>query len=395
MRKQKQFAIAMVAIMLLSVLILTVPIVMSGDENATLGDENVTNLTNVNKTNETIIEETATKEAMPPFPHDQAFRSMLGQHRPPFPRSLEEEKEFAEKRGQIPPIHGLEKNGECTYFRFTGNVKQLWDESHEGVDWTQAYPAGDLDGDGKEDVLVQTSEYVWATDTRTATVIAKRGYDGTHLWSESISVTDGYCWINAIPAGDLDGDGKDDVIVSSSKYENATDIRTAEVIAKKGETGVHLWEESGIYADSAGDLNGDGKDDVLVQTSEYDWATDTRTETMIAKRGYDGVHLWEESVSCKDWNCWIDAYSAGDLNGDGKDDVLVHTYEYDEATDTKTEKVIAKKGENGAHLWEESVSCADWNRWIDAYSAGDLNGDGKDDVLVHTYEYDEATDTKT
>ena len=59
---KKQIAIAMVAILLLSVSM--VPIVMSDDENATLGDENVTNITNVNETydNETMIEETADKE---------------------------------------------------------------------------------------------------------------------------------------------------------------------------------------------------------------------------------------------------------------------------------------------------------------------------------------------
>jgi hypothetical protein len=60
MKKQKQFAIAMVAILLLSVSM--VPLVMSDDENTTLGDENVTNITNVNETNETVIEETADKE---------------------------------------------------------------------------------------------------------------------------------------------------------------------------------------------------------------------------------------------------------------------------------------------------------------------------------------------
>ena len=43
MKKQKQFAVAMVAIMLLSVLM--VPTVMSEDENATLVDENVTDIT--------------------------------------------------------------------------------------------------------------------------------------------------------------------------------------------------------------------------------------------------------------------------------------------------------------------------------------------------------------
>ena len=60
MKKQKQFAIAMVAILLLSVSM--VPTVMSGDGNATLGNENVTDITDVNGTNETVIEETADKE---------------------------------------------------------------------------------------------------------------------------------------------------------------------------------------------------------------------------------------------------------------------------------------------------------------------------------------------
>ena len=59
MKKQKQFAVAMVAMLLLSVLILTVPVVMSG-----LGDEEVTNITNVNETNETVIGETIIEEAM-------------------------------------------------------------------------------------------------------------------------------------------------------------------------------------------------------------------------------------------------------------------------------------------------------------------------------------------
>jgi len=59
---KKQFAVAMIAILLLSVLM--VPTVMSGDENATLGDENVTTITNVNGTNEKVIEGTVDKEPM-------------------------------------------------------------------------------------------------------------------------------------------------------------------------------------------------------------------------------------------------------------------------------------------------------------------------------------------
>ncbi|MGB3460021.1 MAG: VCBS repeat-containing protein [Halobacteriota archaeon] len=279
----------------------------------------------------------------------------------------------------------------------------LWEESEYrtgGVipfipsTYISASPAGDFDGDGKGDVLVI------AANTTIETVIAKRGYDGTHLWEESVTRTGGV-HIFASPAGDLDGDGKEDVLVDAREYDEATNSTTETVIAKKGENGAHLWEDSVngtrssyMFAKSAGDLDGDGKDDVLVRAREYDEATNTTTRTVIAKRGYDGMDLWNESVSCEDWrNCGVGAYPAGDLDGDGKEDVLVLAGEYDEATNTTTETVIVKRGYDGMDLWEEPVIMAE--PFIPVDSVGDLDGDGKCDVLVHTSEYDEATDTRT
>ncbi|MCW3130751.1 MAG: hypothetical protein N2V75_11735, partial [Methanophagales archaeon] len=69
------------------------------------------------------------------------------------------------------------------------------------------HPAGDLDGDGLDDVLVMQIKYDAITDTETGKVIAKRGLDGKHLWEESINMTNGGCGIHGRPAGDLDGDG--------------------------------------------------------------------------------------------------------------------------------------------------------------------------------------------
>nr|QNO57022.1 hypothetical protein PEKJEAHP_00023 [Methanosarcinales archaeon ANME-1 ERB7] len=43
-----------------------------------------------------------------------------------------------------------------------------------------------------------------------------------------------------------------------------------------------------ISAFGAGDLDGDKKEDVLVLIST------SETETLIAKRGHNGEHLWEE-----------------------------------------------------------------------------------------------------
>ena len=74
---------------------------------------------------------------------------------------------------------------------------------------------------------------------------------------------------------------------------------------------------------SAGDLDEDEKGDVLVimTTSELDMTTFTTNTAArrIAKRGHNGEHLREESVTGMD----LFALSASDLNGDEIADVLL------------------------------------------------------------------------
>jgi len=54
------------------------------------------------------------------------------------------------------------------------------------------------------------------------------------------------------------------------------------------------------------------------------------------------------------WLPWA-AYTVPDVNGDSKTDVLVNTVQYSEDGGIK-QRVIAKIGENGTHLWEESIT---------------------------------------
>jgi hypothetical protein len=261
------------------------------------------------------------------------------------------------------------------------------------------------------DVLVLTSSYNEATGTETAKVIAKRGSNGEHLWEEPVTGTEGTN-IFAFGAGDLDGDKNEDVLVLISTIEsemNTDDFevptlpqfplpipsattRTETVIAKRGSDGEHIWTESvsGTAPNliiSAGDLGEDERGDVLVMmtTSELDMATFTINiaARLIAKRGGDGEPLWEEPV---DGFCW--ALPAGDLDGDGKDDVLVQmsSTERDKAsgTSTTTATVIAKRGYDGEPLWEEHVTGTEL--FLFALPAGDLDGDEIADVLLGSHD---------
>ena len=284
----------------------------------------------------------------------------------------------------------------------------LWEQTTSGwacdmyVDWV-----AELDGDGLDDVIVNAWRYDIWTSTEAAKVTAKRGYDGTHLWEQSISAI-GYenCdkWVEGL--ADLDGDGLDDVIVYEWLYDESTGTDTVKLIAKKGTNGTHLWEQSvnasgyencEMWLDWFVDLDGDGRDDVVVYEWVYNETADTATGILIAKNGNNGTHLWEQSVSASgEWNCdkWVEELV--DLDGDKLYDVIVKEWIYNDSTGTNTTNLIAKKGTNGTHLWEQSVNASGyWNCDIRVDELIDLDGDSLDDVIVYEWVYNESTGTNT
>ena len=304
--------------------------------------------------------------------------------------------------------------------------EHLWEErnSTKSTDWNSIDmwfdPVPDLSCDGKTDVLVQLHEY--NNDERNETVIVKNGTDGTHLWEETFSLwveneSTGYAYYGmwAEPVPDLNCDNKTDVLVFLFEYNETEDEETLRgtVIAKNGTTGEDLWDENitrtydddwnydiDIWAEAAPDLSCDGKADVLVFLYEYYYESEVGGEekcTLIAKNGTDGTHLWEENITSSDsyiW-VWLDAYGYPDMNGDGKADVLVHLWEYNDDADEETNTIIAKNGTTGDHLWEEYInltdvghSDGDYESWVYPYAVPDMSCDNLTDVAVVVYEYD-------
>ena len=152
--------------------------------------------------------------------------------------------------------------------------------------------------------------------------------EGQALWQEPTAGNEVVVSVELVD--DLDGDGLPDVLVRSR--EGPPDNQTQTVIAKKGSDGTHLWEES-VTGDSpdieaemvAADFDGDGLPDVLVQSSvrlEGNW-----TYATIGKKGSDGTHLWEaesnERISFPEEGDEGGEPVFRDLNGDGKADALL------------------------------------------------------------------------
>lgn len=260
--------------------------------------------------------------------------------------------------------------------RGSGGVP-LWQQSITGEDPSMdVADIADLNGDIEPDVLVRTG--LGPTNTRIASITAKTGYSGTQLWQESF--TDDRAEMYADIVDDLDGDGMKDVLVRTTIGDSTSG--TEEVIAKKGIDGTHLWQQSVtgddpyMSANAVTDLDGDGIADVLVRSRVGSGAS--QNATVVAKHGSDGTHLWMEYVFGDDASIWGE--DAGDLNGDGLSDILVHSELG--PTSNITAELIAKIGSNGTHLWQESFT--GYSARIGVQAVDDFDGDSLPDVLTRS-----------
>jgi hypothetical protein len=272
----------------------------------------------------------------------------------------------------------------------------LWEQSVNGTESDIWMLGVDLDGNDLTDVILRGWSYSESTESESSTVIARRGFDGTQLWEQSVNGTESDIWTDF--AGDLDGDNLTDVIISEWSYNKSTNLENITVIAKKGSNGTHLWEQSltetecGAGIQFTFDFDGDGLDDALLYERTYNESLDLDTTKLIAKKGTNGAHLWEQSVTASGYrNTDIWAWWPFDLDGDGLGDILVDEWTSNASSQTVMFKAIAKKGTDGTQLWEQSVSGTQISLII--WSGSDLNGDDLRDFIIGRGSYTESTNT--
>jgi hypothetical protein len=216
---------------------------------------------------------------------------------------------------------------------------------------------GDLNGDGERDLAI--ANY----GDGTVSVLVNRG-DGSFREKRDYTTGGDYDLAISVAIGDLNGDGEQDL----GTVNDDVPAGTVSVLLNKGDgifqAGHHSRTESDAYSVAIGDLNGDGKSD-LVNTNNGD-----NTVSVFISKGDGSLQAKVDYPSGGQPR----KVAIGDLNGDGHPDLAT-------ANDDNSVSVLINKGDGS---FRPKVDYPVGNQPF-SVAIGDLNGDGKPDLATANF----------
>ncbi len=311
------------------------------------------------------------------------------------------------------PLHGT-IDADAAYTKWEGETVDDW--AGVAVAW-----GGDLDGNGEADDVAIGARYDDTTGHQAGAVYLVHNDQGPGTFSlndvvaKIVAEAEYDSAGTAISAlGDVDGDGNDDLLVGAMLHTEGAGKEVGAAYVVRGPMsgtvqlafadykflGITKAERAGTSVAGAGDVNGDGRADLIVGATLFgeNGANEDKGAAYLVSNPVVGEQLFADCDGMMTGEAPFDQLGtsvagAGDVNGDGWDDVLIGAPLNDEAgTGTDTADLDSGK----AYLVlgpAEDAQMADPHAVFYGEETGDqagftvagignLDGNGDDDVAI-------------
>jgi hypothetical protein len=230
------------------------------------------------------------------------------------------------------------------------------------------------------------------------------GTIGRNAWRTEGAVANGHYGTAVASAGDVNGDGYSDLLVGSPNRTNdqgAAEAGRAELFlgGPDGLATTAAWRVDGTAGQhvgrsvaSAGDVDGDGFDDVLVGAPGAAFPAPIAGRVWLYFGSAAGLASQPDrelvDIAQAGSLFGICARSAGDVNGDGFADIVVGATNRSGATENGGTAFLylgSPAGPGSSPSWTAESDTQHAAFGLSLGTAGDVNGDGYDDVVVGAY----------
>lgn len=280
-------------------------------------------------------------------------------------------------------------------------ISAIEGEQIDGYVGFNVAPAGDINGDGYSDIIAGSYAYDDGEKDEGAAFVWMGGVKTIDAKKQTIEYTNQLTALlgeSVAAAGDVNGDGFSDVILGAPIYDNGHYNEGAIFIFFGGINGLStntptILESNLIGAAlgtsaSSGDFNGDGYDDIVTGLPGYSNGQTKEGAIYI----YLGNQAALPTIPSKVFESNFplarlghSVASAGDVNGDGFADVVAGAIEYNNGQLDEGKFYLFYGNSNGIDTQNFSSlesNLAATQLGSSVASAGDLDGNGFDDIVV-------------
>ena len=268
---------------------------------------------------------------------------------------------------------------------------------------TSVSMAGDVNGDGYCDVIVGSPGYSNGQTSEGRAFVyygSATGLGLTTVWQIESNKASARLGYSVSTAGDVNGDGYSDIIIGVPYYSFGYQTTDGLVVVYYGSsTGLDkfsVWStQSDMYTarlgssvSSAGDVNRDGFDDIVIGAPGYTNGQNLEGRAYVfhgSASGLGATAAWTAESNLANASFGSSVSTAGDVNGDGYADVIIGAPNYSDGENLEGKAYLYRGSSTGLGLspsWSVETGWPDSEYGASVSTAGDLNGDGYSDIIV-------------